>query len=203
VKIGIRAIRLRWKGWKKGKPFYRHETYYSSYSFIQYLAMVLFALKVSVPARSDLALLLGLLAAISISMSVPIYADAVYHEVLETQITGDTETTGKYQRPPFANLFRYVGAWSGPVAYGETLEVNDYLSNAAVNDLDLPLTLFSRYYKTTGLRLFSGDESQYEGFQQNLAFITMGTMVGLEEHIDLLDGQMPAAQTDDGGWKCL
>ncbi len=144
------------------------------------------------------AILLGLVATTSLAMSIPIYADAVYQDVLETQLAAEPGSEDSFQRPPFAFLFRYVGAWDGPVAYGATLAVDDYLAGKAVADLHLPLTMFSRYYKTAQLRLYGGEESNYDNPRSSLAFVTFGATSGLAEHIVLLEGRMPSETPVEG-----
>jgi putative ABC transport system permease protein len=163
------------------------------------LAVVVLSLKQLVAQRGlTLALLLGFLTAASIMMSVPIYADAVYQKVLESQVNPGAEETIGFQRPPFAFLFRYVGSWSGPLAYESTLGLNEYLSGKAAPDLSLPLNLFARYYKTPGMRFFSTEDSNYEGLRQSLGFVSIGTLTDVEEHVIFLEGQMPSAQLVDG-----
>lgn len=52
----------------------------------------------------------GLVAAVALATCVPLYADAVGHRLLMAQLSGEEA------RPPFAFLFRYVGAWHGALA---------------------------------------------------------------------------------------
>ena len=159
-------------------------------------ATLVFTLKQLFAQRGlTIASLLGLLTATSIAMSIPIYADAVYQDVLETQLSGDEGEQN--QRPPFSFMFRYIGSWAGPVAYEKTQPADEYLAGLAVQDLNLPLKLFVRYYKTGDLRLFSGEESNYDSLQQNLAFISVGMVSSLEEHATLVEGNLPSAQLVD------
>lgn len=146
----------------------------------------------------SLALLLGLVTSSAMTMSIPIYADAVNQQVLEAQIASENEPPNDYQRPPFAFMFRYIGSWSGPVGYAETLAVSDYFTGAAISDLGLPLELNNRYFKTATLRLFSREETHYDALNQNLAFIAIGTLTNLEDHINLLEGQLPSNQIANG-----
>jgi putative ABC transport system permease protein len=145
-----------------------------------------------------LAILLGLVTTTAIAMSIPIYADAVYQDVLETQLVNESEVDETYNRPPFAFMFRYVGSWQGPIAYEATLVEDEYLSGRAVTDLHLPLVSFTRYYKTTELRLFGGEESNYDNLRSSLAYVNFGSVSSLEEHIQLLEGHMPSKTPVDG-----
>jgi putative ABC transport system permease protein len=142
------------------------------------------------------AVLAGLLTTTAIAMSIPIYADAVYQDILETQLGGAADDVNR--RPPFGFMFRYIGSWEGPVAYENTLAVDEYLAGRAVADLNLPLELFSRYYKSVEVRLFRGEESKYEGLLSSLAYVNFGAVSSLEEHIVLLEGRMPSGMLVNG-----
>ena len=52
--------------------------------------------------RLDQATSLGLVTAVALTMSVPLYADAVYYRVLREELSGATTEGGAVTRPPFA-----------------------------------------------------------------------------------------------------
>jgi len=57
-----------------------------------------------------LCLLAGLIVAVGILASIPLYADAVQHRLLQGELT----EAGTY-RPPFSFLWRYIGTWNGNI----------------------------------------------------------------------------------------
>ena len=62
-----------------------------------------------------LATLLGLVAAVALTTSIPLYAEAVYYRVLsEGLFTETTRHRDAALRPPAVLLFRYVGSFTGP-----------------------------------------------------------------------------------------
>jgi putative ABC transport system permease protein len=100
-------------------------------------------------------LLAGLLAAVSLLASIPLYADAVQNRLLQGELT----EAGTH-RPPFAFLWRYVGAWHGDVSWAQYEPINTYLTEQAPGVIDLPLDeqlgggQTIRHVSTARLRLF-------------------------------------------------
>jgi putative ABC transport system permease protein len=167
---------------------------------IQFIwATLLVTLKQLIAQRGlTLAIMLGLVTAISMTMGIPIYADAVYQDVLIEQLEDDEGQAETAIQPPFAFMYRYIGSWSGPVAYQDTLAADEYLSRSAAQDMHLPLELFVRYYRIADMRLFSTEDSNYADPLQNLSYISLASLSGLEERITLLEGRLPGAEPVDG-----
>ena len=65
-----------------------------------------------------LALVIGLITAIALVMSIPLYADAVYYRILQDEL-GATNTGSTVKRPPFAYMFRYLGSTYGTKEWEE------------------------------------------------------------------------------------
>jgi len=159
-------------------------------------------------------LLLGLVAAVALSASIPLYADAVQFNLLQTQLA-DEENPGpsfdgtvgepvELQDRPFAFLFRYIGAWHGAVEWGDYGPVNEYLIEQALHRLDLPLALAVRHVRTENFRLYpeergeTGAESPGYARREPLIWTSLAFISGLEDHVDLLEGWFPApAGADD------
>ena len=83
-----------------------------------------------------LATSLGVISAVALTMSIPIYSDAVYQDILKQQVAPEANASGEYGRPPFAFMYRYVGAWSGAVDWELMKPVDEYLSAKVQQDLD-------------------------------------------------------------------
>ncbi len=131
---------------------------------------------------------LGLLAAVSLSASIPLYADAAQSRVLQTALADKADG-----RPPYAFLFRYIGAWHGAIEWEAYLPADAYLTTQAADALGLPLTALVRHVRTENLSLFAetGDATGYDR-RQPLAWTGIGFISDLAEHIVLLEGRFPA-----------
>lgn len=110
---------------------------------------------------------LGFATAISLVMSIPLYADAVGYGLLRQQLTQDPS------RPPFAFLYRYVGAWSGAIDWQDYAPVDEYLSTGAPPTLGLPFKFMVRHVKTDNLRLFATEAGTYADTRQPLEWINV------------------------------
>ncbi len=95
-------------------------------------------------------LLLGLLITVALSASIPLYADAAQSRVLQTSLVA--QSAG---RPPFAFLFRYIGAWHGAVGWDAYAPADAYLTGQAASQLGLPLTASVRHVRTGNFGLFA------------------------------------------------
>lgn len=137
-----------------------------------------------------LALAAGMLAVIALSAAIPIFADAAQYRVLQTQLQENSQG-----RPPFAFLFRYIGAWHGPISWARYASADAYLTQEASAQIGLPQQMLVRYARTENLQLFPADTDAYQDsdalFWTNLAFAT-----DLATHIELSEGQFPAQAAD-------
>ena len=84
-----------------------------------------------------LAAIVGLVSSISLILSIPLYADAVYYRSLQESVADET-ATDITARPPFAFLFHYHGGWHDPVDWTDVEPLDSYLPDAAANVLGLP-----------------------------------------------------------------
>jgi putative ABC transport system permease protein len=138
-----------------------------------------------------LCLLAGLVAAVGLLSSIPLYAEAVHHRLLQGELHAPGEVggmEGETRRPPFAFLWRYIGAWHGEIGWNERAAVDEYLTQQARGVIGLPLALQVRHAKTHNLRLFAAADSQTFADRDPLMWTSLGFISGLEDHIELLDG---------------
>jgi len=135
------------------------------------------------------AALSGLVAAATLALSIPLYADAAYSRVLQRTLS----QPGMRARPPFAFMFRYVGAWYDPLEWETFGPVDTYLSHQAPAALGLPITLTVRHFRTEPLRFYPASEAIYADRRQPLSWLGLGFISDLEDHIQLLEGRMPTA----------
>jgi putative ABC transport system permease protein len=133
-----------------------------------------------------LCLLVGLVVAVGILSSIPLYADAVQHRLMQGELT----EAGTH-RPPFSFLWRYIGAWNGNIDRDQYQPLDEYLSRQSADTIGLPLSTLVRHAQTDKLRLFPAAEAQSFTGREPLLWMTMGFISGLEDHIQLVEGEFP------------
>jgi len=137
-----------------------------------------------------LAAILGLVSSLSLILSIPLYADSIYYQTLQTNLTATDDGT-TIPRPPFAFLFHYYGGWHGSVQWEDIQSVNQYISQSVIDEIGLPLLERTRYISTDTFPLFSADTSNYSD-DSVLTYSTIGFMDDLEQHIEIIEGAFPA-----------
>ncbi|HUX77558.1 MAG TPA: ABC transporter permease [Anaerolineae bacterium] len=135
-----------------------------------------------------LATALGLVTAVALSMSIPLYADGVYYRMLRQELAG--ERFGP--RPPFVFMFRYIGAWAGAVEWEDIEAIDEYLAKVAGPALGLPQKLVVRYFETDAFQLFPQEDVAYADTQTPLTWACFASASDLEDHISILEGSFPA-----------
>jgi putative ABC transport system permease protein len=146
--------------------------------------------------RLALVTALGLTAAVALTLSIPLYSDAVYYRILREALRTGLTQNNPSARPPFAFMFRYIGACYGPAKWSDVQPADTYLSNSAGPALGLPQQLLVRFFKTDNLALFAAQEktTSYDT-QHSLSWLSIGTISDIDKHITLVDGQLPAMPT--------
>jgi putative ABC transport system permease protein len=127
-----------------------------------------------------LATLTGLTVALTLIMTVPLYADAVNFRILQEQLSSQTE---RNNRPPFAYLYNYIGAWHDPVEWEAVQPVTDYLQREGAQVLGLPPQQFVWHVETDDYRLMAGAD--------NVAQMRFGTTGELQDQIEIVVGSWP------------
>ena len=127
------------------------------------------------------ATLVGLIVGMTLSMAVPLYANAVNFRILEETLSSQTE---RNNRPPFAYLYNYIGAWHEPVAWDAIQPVTHYLRDNGAQTLGLPPEQFVWHVETNDYRLSAETTT--------LAQMRFGTTYELQDHIDIIDGVWPS-----------
>jgi len=163
-------------------------------SILRFQAIFVVSLKRLVAQRGlAMASLLGVFVATTITMSIPLYADGVYQRILNTEV----KKKGDLGQPPFAFMFRHIGSWSGPLPLTELAPVDQYLTTQFVGDLGLMPTLFVRYLKSDTVRLYPSSIGSYTNLGTPLEWVSFGVLNEFEEHVELIEGTMPAQFSGD------
>jgi putative ABC transport system permease protein len=144
-----------------------------------------------------LCLLLGLVAAVGLLSSIPLYADAAQNKLLQGELSASDAAAGEAvasARPPFSFLWRYIGAWHGNVTWEEYWPVDTYLSEQAPAIIDLPMETLVRHVATDKMRLFPSEEAGFVP-DEPLLWTSIGFVSDLEAHIQIVEGEFPAEGT--------
>ncbi len=134
-----------------------------------------------------LSMLVGLVTAVALTVSIPLYADAVSYRILNDRLYNDPNDPS----PPFSFLFRYVGSWNGYIEWEECRDVDEYMQTLAAPMLSLPQDILVRHFKTDRMRLFPTSQASYDNLTEPLAYVSLGFVSDLESHIEVLEGQFP------------
>ncbi len=136
-------------------------------------------------------LLIGLIAAVGLLSSIPMYSDAINNKLLQGELDDDGATL-----PPFAFVWRYIGAFDGDIDAPTYAPINTYLSEQAPAIIDLPSELQVRHLRTATLRLFPDPDAQTFINDEPLLFTSVGFLTDLEEHIVVTEGNFPSASAE-------
>lgn len=135
--------------------------------------------------------LVALVAAVALSISIPVYAEGASLRLLQSEIVRQEQQTG---RSPFVLLFQYVGSWSRPLEWDRVQPADAYITGPGVEGLGLPLNGIARHVRTDQMKLFfppsSGEQNQF------LTNVTLGFMTGMDPYITIVDGKLPRPSTD-------
>ena len=137
---------------------------------------------------------LGLIVAVALAMSIPLYADGVNYRLLRKALS---EKEQGRKRPPFAFMFRYVGAWHGAVEWPKYEKIDAYFAGPCANTIGLPVDLSVRHVKTDNFRLYPSDASNYEDPKQAMDWVALGFVTDLAAHIKVSEGTLPQEQAPD------
>ncbi len=143
----------------------------------------------------SLASVAGLLIASGFILSVPMYADATYFRLLREELLAGREAD-LAQKPasyaPLSFIFELKAAGRGSPQWKNVVEVDNYLSGTALQEMNIPILQMTRRFRTDGYFMFPPRDpdnpgSQYALTTANLAFITPA-----EQNIILVSGAYPA-----------
>ena len=141
-----------------------------------------------------LATTLGLVIALALMMSIPLYADAVYHRIFLKNIAqaeGRDLSAGDGAVPPLTYLFRYDGSIYGAVEWEAVQPVHTYITQRAGVDLGLNPQMTISYFNTDPFGIFASTESLFSETRTPLIWAGFATISDIENHITLVEGRFP------------
>jgi putative ABC transport system permease protein len=140
-----------------------------------------------------LATLLGLLACLSLTISIPIYTNAVYNRVLRQEIAQRQDSFAA-RRPPFSFLFGFFGSMVETKEWKDIQLADTYFRQSAGQELGLPQEMLVRSFNTDKFQLFG--ESQQTYGENPLEWVNFAFLSDLEQHISLVEGSFPQVAED-------
>ncbi|MBZ0321263.1 MAG: hypothetical protein K8L91_32915 [Anaerolineae bacterium] len=123
--------------------------------------------------------LLGLSTATTLALSLTLYVDAVYSNLLDDQL-GD---------PPYAFRFRYLGAWEGNISPEDVSSASASIHQEFAQSFGLPV-LREAQYIGIGFWGIRGAENNL-----NIGNYSIGTLEGADAQIQIVAGEWPAKST--------
>jgi putative ABC transport system permease protein len=136
----------------------------------------------------------GLMIASGFILSVPLYADATYFRLLREELLlgREVELTQKpVDYAPLAFVFELKAAGRDSPQWKNVVELDNYLSNAALRTIDLPILQVVRRFRTDGYNMFSPRDPNNTGTQYALTTANIAFMTPLEETITIVNGRTP------------
>ena len=128
----------------------------------------------------------GLIAALGLVMSVPLYTDAVYFRLLRETLNGESKSI---QGTPLSFRFRYVGARDGTLEWENLQTIDNYLSSQAYDILGLPRYDFTHHFKTEIYQVFI--PANQDNLNESITWVSFSTLSNIEKHINLVGGNLP------------
>lgn len=143
-----------------------------------------------------LATVMGMIFAISLSMSVPLYASSVYNRIFLQRVgvlPGEEETQS---HPPFSFLFTYDSNILGNLQWEDAQSVDDFFKNRTSARLGLPVKAINRYFSTNPLALFPGSIEQFPDEEKPLMWSSLSFMGDMQDKVTMIEGEYPQPSED-------
>jgi len=131
---------------------------------------------------------LGLVVAVAIVTTVPLYSDLATFKVLKKELKSVEEKSG-IQRQPFDFVYRYIGSWHGNIAYDQLEKLDDYFDNRIEAIIGLPIGERIHFVSTDYIQLFQLDKPQTTA--NVLELVKLTSVDNLAEHITMIEGSLP------------
>src|SRR6266540_2454421 len=130
--------------------------------------------------------IVALLAAVALSVSIPIYTEGASLRLLKSTLEKQERQTNC---SAFALLFRYLSSSKGSLEWERVKPAHDFLSGPGLARLQLPLQGLARHVRTDPLRMLLPPSSGASNpFLKN---VTLGFIAVMDQQIRLVDGVAP------------
>jgi putative ABC transport system permease protein len=142
-----------------------------------------------------LATTLGIIVCVGLTMSIPVYTDAVYYNMFRGDMNTGSEYTGVVAPNRFALTFAYMGNLSQLIQWQDLVPVDVYLRGQANAAIGLKQTFTGRFIQTDNYQLFPGTETTFDS-KAILSWTNFAMLDGVEQHITIEEGAWPSANAD-------
>jgi putative ABC transport system permease protein len=150
-----------------------------------------------------LAILSGLVIAIALVMSIPLYAEATYYRVLSEGLFSDTpQYRGLVIRPPVALVLRYSGSFATPIQWEDIGPLDSYFEAQVYRDLRLspsPNVPGVRLFNTGTFGFFTAQDAKRVTEIQPAYRIGLAAIGQPEQHIRIIEGAFPTDTASSTG----
>ncbi len=148
----------------------------------------------------ELSLLLGLILSVALVSSMPIYTNAILQRMLIKDLELLQTNSNQY---PGSVTIGYSFSDEKPETRVARLRTLDNIASAAVNDgFHIPVLHYVKERRVSMMETLPVDTVKYDPSVKRQA--DLGTLEGIENHVRLLDGRMPAAdQPVDGVYEAV
>lgn len=136
-----------------------------------------------------LATMIGLLIAIALTMSIPLYADATLFRLLRENLY---QTLPPGARTPLVFYFIFHGSSRNSPQWPDSRPFDDYMSRAGPASLRLPELSVVRNARTDGFKLFPPSDPQQPQTQYMVDWVNISYFEPLEDQINLVEGAFPS-----------
>jgi putative ABC transport system permease protein len=135
----------------------------------------------------------GLVVAVTLAMSVPLYAEAADYQLLRDELS--YQQAG-FVRPPFAFKFRYAGFLHGAIDWEQALRLSPFFDERTPELIGLPLEFEVRHVATGLMRVYAPEQPKPVTVPVALDIIFLGFISDLEAHIRMVEGAYPTTPSD-------
>jgi putative ABC transport system permease protein len=148
----------------------------------------------------ELSLLFGLVMTVALASSMPIYTNAILQRMLVKDLENLQHNTGKFPGTywvsafyPYSLDYSFRDTW--------TRELDGFMLNSIPDQIGLPIRDMYQERSSDSYKFIPADPTRVDATKERRAQII--TMSGLEEHIRLVDGRMPAREPVGGVYEVL
>ncbi len=118
--------------------------------------------------------LIGLVVAITLALSLPLYVDAVYSDLLSSRLAN----------PPFAYRIRYLGAWEGSIGISDVQNTDAAVHQGFISTIGYPTTRDASF-----IRIGTWNRTLEDGTR--FGVVDIGALTGVDDQMVISKGEWP------------
>ncbi|HTP06873.1 MAG TPA: hypothetical protein VMP08_01385, partial [Anaerolineae bacterium] len=130
----------------------------------------------------------GLITAVALVLSVPLYADATQFRLLRAQLVDEK---GAADYAPLEYVYHYDGSQHDNPPWTEGQPIDQYLTRSAGDDLGLPTLQMIRRFRTDSLQIFPPFDPNNPKSKYYITWANFGTVNDLQQNVRVVEGTFP------------